>query len=308
MIKSVTVTNHLGESLTLELTGPEKSGLAIQEITGIGPSKADINVVEIVTKDGGDFNSTRLTSRNIVITLVCVDKKGDPTFTVEDGRHLSYKYFPIKNEITLQFETDNRTSKITGYVESNEPTIFSDRETIQVSIICPDPFFYSVDDIVSSQAFFGVEKKWEFPWDNNSTTEKLIEFGEIKHHPEQTIYYDGEYDVGITINMHFTGTVINPKIINLSKNETMGLISDKIATLTGSNLKAGDSVFINTRKGQKSVTLFRDGVSTNILSCLENFSVWHRLEHGDNLFTYDSDYGAENVSIVYQWAIAYEGV
>ena len=37
MIKSVTVTNYLGESLKMELTNPYDSGIAITDITGIGP-------------------------------------------------------------------------------------------------------------------------------------------------------------------------------------------------------------------------------------------------------------------------------
>ena len=37
MIKSVTVTNYLGESLKMKLTNPYDSGIAITDITGIGP-------------------------------------------------------------------------------------------------------------------------------------------------------------------------------------------------------------------------------------------------------------------------------
>ena len=52
MIKSVTVTNYLGESLKMELTNPYDSGIAITDITGIGPGKADINVTELTSSDG----------------------------------------------------------------------------------------------------------------------------------------------------------------------------------------------------------------------------------------------------------------
>lgn len=43
MIRAVTVTNYLGESKRFELAFPEKSGFAVQSISGFGPSKADIN-------------------------------------------------------------------------------------------------------------------------------------------------------------------------------------------------------------------------------------------------------------------------
>ena len=43
MIRAVTVTNYLGESKRFELAFPEESGFAVQSISGLGPSKADIS-------------------------------------------------------------------------------------------------------------------------------------------------------------------------------------------------------------------------------------------------------------------------
>ena len=134
MIKSVTVTNYLGESLKMELTNPYDSGIAITDITGIGPGKADINVTELTSSDGSLYNSARLGTRNIVMTLRFMIAPD-----IETVRQKSYKYFPIKKELILTFETDNRSCYIAGYVESNEPVIFDENEYTQISIICPDP-------------------------------------------------------------------------------------------------------------------------------------------------------------------------
>ena len=62
MIQSVTVTNPKGESLKLVLRAPESSGLIIQEISGLGPSKANINSTELATMDGSIFASARALS------------------------------------------------------------------------------------------------------------------------------------------------------------------------------------------------------------------------------------------------------
>lgn len=69
MIKKVIVTNYLGESLEMELARPEVSGLAITDIEGLGPVKATINTSEIATGDGALYNSAKLETRNIVMTL-----------------------------------------------------------------------------------------------------------------------------------------------------------------------------------------------------------------------------------------------
>ena len=67
MIRSVTVENYLGDSITLELMRPEKSGFIVKNIEGLGPAKANINTTDISTNDGSIFNSSRLTQRNITM-------------------------------------------------------------------------------------------------------------------------------------------------------------------------------------------------------------------------------------------------
>lgn len=136
MIKSVTVTNHVGDSLQLILREPEKSGLIITDIDGLGPIKASINTTNYATLDGAYFNSSRGETRNINITL----RPMDPD--VEGNRLKAYRFFPVKEKVKIEVITDNRDGVIEGYVESVEPTIFSDEESIDISIICPDPFFY----------------------------------------------------------------------------------------------------------------------------------------------------------------------
>ena len=151
MIRAVTVTNYLGESKRFELAFPEKSGFAVQSISGFGPSKADINTTEISTNDGSLYNSARVNSRNIVMSLKLMFNP-----QIEDTRHDSYKYFPIKKKVTLLIETDNRICETYGYVESNEPDIFSSDETTQISIVCPDPYFYSAGpDGTNTTIFYG---------------------------------------------------------------------------------------------------------------------------------------------------------
>jgi len=134
MIKSVTVTNPAGESLKIELGNPASSGFLVLGMDGIGPSRADVNISDIATSDGSYFTSARIGARNIVLNLKLL---GTPT--VEDTRHRSYLFFPVKKKINLLFETDTRICQISGYVESNDVNIFSQHETIQVSLMCPDP-------------------------------------------------------------------------------------------------------------------------------------------------------------------------
>lgn len=60
MIKSVTVINHLGESLKLDLASPEKSGFIVKSIEGLGPVKATVNTTKMSTTDGAIYFDERV--------------------------------------------------------------------------------------------------------------------------------------------------------------------------------------------------------------------------------------------------------
>ena len=122
MIKSVKITNYLNESIELEMRFPEKSGFLIRDIQGVGAGKADINTSDLANDDGSIFNSSRILSRNIVFFLDLLD-----TPSVELVRQKAYKYFPLKKKVKMLFTTDSRLCEIEGYVETNEPIVFSKR-------------------------------------------------------------------------------------------------------------------------------------------------------------------------------------
>ena len=304
MIKSVTVTNYLGESLKLELKRPETSGFYIEKIEGLGPSKANINVTERATMDGAYYTSAHTTARNIVLTLGFMFSNG-----IEEVRHRSYKYFPLKKRVNLLVETDTRTCEIYGYVESNEPDIFSNNENTQISIICPDPYFYSAGDGSTTITMFsGTDPLFEFPFSNESLDDDEIIFGDIQTNEIQTVFYSGDVEVGVTIYIHATGNVSGLSIHNTITGDSMKIDTLRLREKTGSEIIAGDDIVICTVKGQKSIRLIRDGVTYNILNCIDKNAGWFQLTNGDNLFVYTADSGTNNLQFRIENKTAYEGV
>ena len=51
----------------------------------------------------------------------------------------------------------------------------------------------------------------------------------------------------------------------------------KLQKLTGKGIVASDDIIINTSKGDKSITLIREGASYNILNCLDKNTDWFTL-------------------------------
>lgn len=237
MIKSVTVTNHLGESLILELTRPDLSGFIVKEIDGLGPVKADINTTKRATMDGAVYNSASAGQRDITFQLQFYTTGIE---SIEDIRHRSYKYFPLKKQVTIRVETDNRISETVGYIESNEPNIFSNQEGCTVVVVCPDPYFYSTN--TNETIFYGVEPAFEFPLFNDSSTEPLLELGTVKNKTEENVFNSGDVEVGMSIIMHATGDVSNVTIYNLDTRERMDLDTSKMPDNYRWNVFDDDSI------------------------------------------------------------------
>lgn len=307
MIYSIVVTNYLGDRIKLELGKPDVSGFLIKSITGLGPAKANVNTTEVSTNDGSLFNSARLSQRNIVLDMVFINTVYGES--IEDLRQKSYKYFPLKKSVELTIETDNRYVKTTGYVESNEPNIFSSQEGTQISIICPDPYFYSAgEDGNNVTNFYSIDPMFEFPFSNESLDEPLLVFGEIQIKTEGVITYHGDSEIGVMIYIHAIGPATNINIYNTETREVMRINTEKISSLTGKGIVASDDIVINTAKGEKSITLIREGVSYNILNCLDKNTDWFTLAKGDNIFAFTADSGVTNLQFLVENKVIYEGV
>lgn len=284
----------------MELARPEDTGLNIINIDGIGPPKATINLSDISTGDGSFFNSARIASRNIVFYIKFF---GDD---IESARQLTYLMFPNKKNVTLIFETDNRTLVTNGYVESNEPVIFSSESGTQISIICNDPYMYSPDSVLTP--FRVVSPAFTFPFSNESLSTPLLMTGSITLRQTLVITYSGEVDTGVTVIFDATGPVVNPMITHQTSGISMKIDTTKLATLVGSGIISGDQIRINTIRGSKSALLIRNGNPTNIMPCLGKYSSWFTLTSGDNIFSYSADSGVGNLIVSLLNNQIYEGV
>lgn len=302
MIKSIIVTNHNGESLKLDLFHPEESGLIVKSISGLGPPKANINSTDLATADGAIYSSARASTRNIVFNLQFMFAP-----TIEDARQKTYKYFPLKKKVTIEVETDNRSLSTEGYVESNEPDIFSQEEGTQISIVCVDPFFR--DAKPSLVQFASVLPNFEFPFSNESLTDDLIEFGKIGLDTRSTLEYTGDVDTGILITIHAMGSVSGTlNIYNIETYENIKIDLSKVKGLTGVDYGSGDDIIISTVSGDKYVQVLHNGKYYNAIGIIDKLANWFQLTVGKNIFNFTVTDGVENLSITFEYRNAYGGI
>lgn len=308
MIEWVEITNYIGEKLRITLTEAEPAhGLIIKSIDGLGPPQGVINTTPIVTMDGDMFNSSRLEKRNIVMDLLF-------TFAdlIEDSRLRTYKFFAIKRELRFEIKTDRRQAYIYGYVESNEPNIFSEQEEAQISIICPYPYFTACGPggSVQESKFFGSEPMFEFIYENDRLNEKRTEFGQIFDDLQfRQIEYAGDVDVGIRVEIYTLDTWDYIRIFNADTRESMMIDATRITNMVGlSRITAGDRIILNTNPGSKSLKLIRNGREYNIFNALEKGCDWLKFRKGVNNIALQTNNEFDKIQLTISADILYEGV
>ena len=283
------IENAKGEIFELTHDSTEYSIIGVQ---GLTPPPTAVNTSTGGTLDGTFYNSSRVNQRNIVITIVL---NGD----IEGNRQRLYQIFNIKKQCSIYFSNKNRNVQIVGYVETLEGDLFVQREQIQISIICPRPYFEDLKTIYTELA--QIVRMFEFPFTIEETDP--IPFSEIQEFPLCTINNGGDVETGFVMKIMITGATRNIKIYNTTRGEFFG-----ISNYNADWFESGDEITINSLSGTKTVTLTRSGVTTSILNQISEGSTWLKLDVGENDFTYTAQAGADVIRIVFISTNLYGGV
>lgn len=310
MLNKIVVTNPKGEALELELSNPDKSGFAVAKVEGLGPPKANINGQEMAGADGMFYTSAKAESRQIIFTLEFRSRSMDSKYgalSIEECRRLCYYYFPLKKKIMITVYTDKQILQTQGYVESNEPEIFSMQEYATISVICPDPWMYEIGN--SQTVFSGTQATFEFPFSNESLTQRMLNFGDIWLESVAILNYVGTIDTGILITIHAYGECKDITIYNLDTDEQIFIDTQRIQTVAGTPFEKGDDIEISTVAGNRYCRLLKSGIIPyNIIGALDRDADWFQISAGDNVFGFSSELGANTISVTFTYQNTYMGV
>lgn len=300
-MNSIKITNDLGESITIELARPEQSGFAVLYIEGLGPTKANIALTERSTFDGATYNTAKAESRNILFGF-----QFHNSHDIATTRRNSYKYFPLKRRVKIEVFAGDREAYVYGYVETNEPTIFSKDSGCIISVLCPKSYLYDLDEAIT--VFSSVTSLFEFPFSNESLVSPLLEISELLLETEKTVLYEGEAPIGILLHIHANGSASGVTFTNSRTLETLAIDSAKLIATVGADITEGDNFYISTVNGNKYAILIRGGTEYNILNCLGADPTWFQLQKGDNIFAYTATSGLVNLEFRITNDVAYEGI
>lgn len=273
----------------LELTDQEEN-FQISNIEGLTPPNATINTSSYANGDGSSFNSSKISNREIVITVYI---NGD----VQKNRLTLYKYFRNKEWCKIYYTDEKRDVYIEGYVQTFESPIFVQKQVAQISIICPDPYFKDMDIIVESIS--KTLKKFTFPFSIN--VDEPIAFSTVEINKVTNIINDSESETGLIVSVTFLGTVNKLEIRNVDTGEKF---------IIEYEFNKNDKLVINCNRGSKSVTLTRDAVEYNLIPYVQSGSLFFQLGIGDNNFSFLADEGVNDmlVDIKFKFYKVYLGV
>ena len=246
---------------------PEADLIQVHKIDGLDPVKATVSTSPYGSVDGTSFTGTSVQNRNIVLTL-----KPNPnwdTWTHEGLRKLLYSYFMPKLVVRLVFYRDDEDPvEIYGVVESVNADMFSKDPILQVSVICPDPYFTAVTPtILAGQD--GVKNTFE---------------------------YGGNVEAGIVLKVtHVSGA---PTSIAIQLGDPKETYFAVMADVNAS--KYFELSSIPMQKYVQNVTL-GTGVIDNLLSnvYVQEGSLWPTLQPGTNEFILVTDAGVQDYQLIF---------
>ena len=267
---------------SIDLCGDD---VVIVDIQGVSPSEI-VNTAKSHSMDGGIVQSMSCDVRNITFVLQFISD-------VESKKALLYKVFAMKKQGQMIYKLSSQTFYIDYYVEKIEVPPMKYPLIAQISLICVDPYFKTNEKVIPMQ---GITPMWKFPWE---IPESGFEFAVQSPDRIARINNDGEVETGCIFELNAIAYVKNPKLQNINTFEWIELNFE---------MQADDVIVINTIKGQKSITLKRNGITTNII----NYKVWGstflQLVCGLNEIVCDAQSGLNSLTISCHVAERYGGV
>lgn len=272
-----------------QLTFAQNSPFTVADIQGLNPPPATINTSQVALMDGAKFNSSKLNMRTINVAFAI-------EYQAAKNRIEVFKVLKSKQYVKLYYNGQYRQVFIEGYIESIDITYFEMKQIVTCAIVCPSPYFKEAQIVVNE--LLNIISAFHFPFASEATPELM--FGYINNDIGITVENDGDVDCGMIIEIYANSTITNPKIFNYVTQEFFGL---------NYTLQAADLITIDTRQGQKSVTLLRNGVEYNIFNYVMKNSTWLQLAAEGSTFVYEVGSGnAGDLLLTFKHYNLFEGV
>lgn len=269
-------------------------GILIESIEGIYAFTGEVKTSPYSQTNGDRYKSSRVIKRNIVVSGKIFDD-------FWNNRQLMYRVFRTGSVGQFCYSEPDRSNRYADYyVESVEIDQDPFRGQYQISLICPDPFFYAADEEHTDLAAWISD--FEFP-------HNFVAEGEELGHREASMIKElwnlnGVDGIGMRIIMTASGNVVNPYVYLYETGERITIGT----TANPYTLDSSKRVEIDTTTGKKNIVQFQNNVKTRINEYLDPESTFFQLGAGKNTIGYNSASGSEYLNIEIRYKMRYLGV
>lgn len=291
-MRRITCINDDNVSIVL---GDTFSPFVLTDAEGLYEVRNNLYTNDNTSIDGAAYQGSVVTKREI--TLSIADKS---LSNHQQNRELLYAVFKPASKGRLIYEENGLLREIGYYVESVFVESIPSARPATISLVCPDPFFTDTGDILVEMA--GWEPLFEFPFEIPASG---IEFEQRVNERLKTIQNNSAAEsTGMNITLTAIGTVVNPTIEHVQKNEhiTLGSSSRPFTMVSG------DQLVISTEDGNKHAYLIRDGVTSNVNYYMSEDSTFIQLRRGMNSIGYSSEEGESYIMVSIAFRYKYLGV
>ena len=260
----------------------------ILSMEGIGKIAPEVFTRKKAVDHGSLITGYRIPEREFTIQAEAIDANANRESLSVLNRFFNPVYI---FDVTITYLGDSRTARgcrIRKFDDGAGGNIHKPVLT-SVTFLYPDAFFLSTDEF--GQDIAGVRGGLVFPYRHVSNTP--MAFGVLAFGGRVQIYNDGDVPTYVKAKFVFTGTCTNPSIHK----------GDAYVKILGT-FSAGQTLVLDAY--EKSAKLNGTNVSTKV----EKGSRWNELtlDLGDNVISYDADFGSNNVSVYIYYSKRYLGI
>lgn len=286
-MKKIVCENQRSETIEFSYDGYP---LRLSGTDGFSSIEYTVNTSQNSGQDGEIYNGAQANKRNPIITADIFkdyQKWGDRLRS----------FFQPRSWGTVFAYDGGDGRKATYQVEKISIEETGTVRSATISLLCPDPKFYSLADQLTQLA----------TWRGKITFPLRIHTPFVVAEKVNTlignIHNGSAVEMGLTVRFSATGEVINPSLYDVNRHILMQIgTTDQPMTM-----HTGDVVTVTTGEGKKRVEMLSGGTTSNISNKMLYPPHWLKAYQGDNLFRYNADQGIDNLNVSIRSTQAYWG-
>lgn len=206
MFFSLILENANGDRVDMTTTANQ---YMTAKVEGLNPPPGTISTSSYAGMDGSYLNNAFIEKRNVVIHF---EMRG---IGVEKRRHQLYKVVKPSRYVKVYYKTAGIDVFTEGYVETCEVNNFEMLTTGQISILCPDIYWYSTTSVIAY--YSQITGAFTFPFPTESNPEPFI-LGKYNTQNMMTIVNDGD-KIGFTLVIEALEDARSPTLYNADTDE-----------------------------------------------------------------------------------------